>query len=30
MVAIIENNQQVDGTIMIPTVLQKWVGKEVI
>lgn len=30
MVAIIENNQQEDGTIKVPTVLQKWVGKEFI
>ncbi len=30
MVAIIENNQQEDGTIKVPTVLQKWVGKEYI
>ncbi len=30
MVAIIENNQQADGTIMVPKVLQKWVGKEFI
>lgn len=30
MVAIIENNQQEDGTIKIPTVLQKRVGKEYI
>ena len=30
MVAIIENNQQQDGSIKVPTVLQKWVGKEVI
>ena len=30
MVAIIENNQQEDGTIKVPAVLQKWVGKEFI
>jgi seryl-tRNA synthetase len=30
LVAIIENNQQADGSIKVPTVLQKWVGKEVI
>ncbi len=30
MVAIIENNQQEDGTIKVPSVLQKWVGKEFI
>lgn len=30
MVAIIENNQQEDGSILIPEVLQKWVGKTVI
>ena len=27
MVAIMENNQQADGTIKIPTALQKRVGK---
>jgi seryl-tRNA synthetase len=30
LVAIIENNQQADGSIKVPVVLQKWVGKEVI
>jgi seryl-tRNA synthetase len=30
LVAIIENNQQADGSIKVPTILQKWVGKEVI
>jgi seryl-tRNA synthetase len=30
LVAIIENNQQEDGTIMIPTILQKRVGKKYI
>lgn len=30
LVAIIENNQQADGTIKVPKVLQKWMGKEVI
>jgi seryl-tRNA synthetase len=30
MVAIIENNQQEDGSIKIPTVLQKRIGKEFI
>ncbi|MCL5680898.1 MAG: serine--tRNA ligase [Candidatus Thermoplasmatota archaeon] len=30
LVAIVENNQQPDGTIMVPEVLQKYVGKEAI
>lgn len=30
LAAIIENNQQADGTIKVPKVLQKWMGKEVI
>lgn len=30
LVAIIENNQQEDGSIKVPKVLQKRVGKEVI
>lgn len=30
LVAIIENNQQEDGSIKVPKVLQKWVGQEVI
>lgn len=30
LIAILENNQQADGSIMIPKVLHKWVGKEVI
>ncbi len=30
LIAIMENNQQPDGSIKIPKVLQKWVGKEVI
>ncbi|MBI2448191.1 serine--tRNA ligase [Candidatus Microgenomates bacterium] len=29
-IAILENNQQADGSIKVPEVLQKWVGKEVI
>ncbi len=28
LVAILENNQQEDGSIMVPKVLQKWVGSE--
>lgn len=30
LIAIMENNQQKDGTIVVPKVLQKWVGKKVI
>jgi len=30
LIAILENYQQKDGTIKIPTVLQKWLGKETI
>jgi seryl-tRNA synthetase len=30
MVAIIENYQQEDGSIGVPVVLQKWIGKEVM
>jgi seryl-tRNA synthetase len=30
LAAIIENYQQVDGTIVVPQVLQKWMGKSVI
>lgn len=30
MIAVLENHQQEDGTIRVPTVLQPWVGKEVI
>ncbi|QDS96427.1 Serine--tRNA ligase [Roseimaritima multifibrata] len=30
MIAIIENNQQADGSIKVPTALQPWVGKAVI
>ncbi len=30
LIAILENNQQKDGSVKIPTVLQKYVGKEVI
>ncbi len=30
LIAIFENFQQKDGTIKIPTVLQKWMGKEII
>lgn len=28
LIAILENNQQADGTILIPQVLQKWIGKD--
>lgn len=28
LVAILENNQQADGSVLIPRVLQPWVGKE--
>ncbi len=30
LIAVIENNQQADGTIKVPEVLQKYMGKEVI
>jgi seryl-tRNA synthetase len=30
LIAIMENYQQKDGSIVIPTVLQKWMGKEKI
>lgn len=30
LIAILENNQQEDGSILIPQVLQKWIGKEKI
>ncbi len=30
LIAILENNQQADGTVLIPTVLQKWMGKDKI
>lgn len=30
LIAILENNQQEDGSILIPQVLQKWTGKEKI
>ena len=30
MIAILENNQQSDGSVIIPESLRKWVGKEVI
>ena len=30
LIAILENNQQADGSILVPKVLQKWVGKKVI
>ncbi len=30
LIAIMENNQQADGSIRVPTALQPWVGKEVI
>ncbi|HJN09545.1 MAG: serine--tRNA ligase [Pirellulaceae bacterium] len=28
MIAILENNQQADGSVLVPDVLQQWVGKE--
>ena len=28
MISILENNQQSDGTVVVPEVLQKWVGRE--
>lgn len=28
LIAILENNQQPDGTVLIPQVLQKWIGKD--
>ena len=30
MVAILENYQQADGTVVVPEVLRPWVGKDVI
>lgn len=30
LIAVLENNQQADGSILVPKVLQKWVGKKVI
>lgn len=30
LIAILENNQQADGSIVVPKALQKWVGKKVI
>jgi seryl-tRNA synthetase len=30
LVAILENNQQADGTVVVPEVLRPWVGKDVI
>lgn len=30
IIAIVENNQQKDGSILVPSVLQKWMGKEKI
>ncbi|MCX6741691.1 MAG: serine--tRNA ligase [Candidatus Pacearchaeota archaeon] len=30
MVAILENNQQKDGTVKVPTVLQKYIGKKIL
>lgn len=30
LVAILENNQQKDGTVLVPEVLRPWVGKDVI
>jgi seryl-tRNA synthetase len=30
MIAVLENNQQADGSVLIPEPLQAWVGKEKI
>jgi len=30
LIAILENNQQADGSVVIPPVLRPWVGKDVI
>jgi len=30
LVAILENNQQKDGSVLIPKVLQEYVGKDII
>ena len=30
LVAILENNQQKDGSVLVPQVLRPWVGKDVI
>ena len=30
LIAILENNQQKDGSIVIPKVLQQYIGKKVI
>ncbi|MCK4800011.1 serine--tRNA ligase, partial [Candidatus Parcubacteria bacterium] len=30
MIAILENYQQKDGSVIVPEVLRKWVGKDVI
>ena len=30
LVAILENNQQADGSVRVPAALQPWVGKEVL
>ena len=30
LVAILENNQQADGSVIVPEVLRPWVGKDVI
>jgi seryl-tRNA synthetase len=30
LIALMENNQQEDGSILIPKVLQQWTGKEKI
>jgi seryl-tRNA synthetase len=30
MIAVLENNQQADGSVVVPTVLRPWVGKDVI
>ena len=30
LIPIIENNQQEDGSVLVPKVLQQYIGKEVI
>jgi seryl-tRNA synthetase len=30
LVAILENNQQADGSVVVPEALRTWVGKDVI
>jgi len=30
LVAILENNQQADGSVLIPEALRPWVGKDIV